>query len=480
MTEVAPQEDPRIIQGGMGVWVSNHRLARAVAQTGELGVVSGTALDSVYVRLLQDGDRGALLAIEKFPDQEISASIIGRYYNPGGRESKPYRLAPKWLIEPGTERGKRDLRDLQRLAVATTFAEVSRAKLSHGGPIGINVMRKVGLPIPSTIYGAMLAGVDYVTAGAGSPEEIPKLLDDLVRHHEGKLGVKVLRAKSKKEHYTRFDPVSIGGIDTSSPLRRPKLLAIVASVDLARKLANNPATRPDGFIIEGPSAGGHSAPPRGAWRPQTQPKYDGRDEVDLEAIAGLGLPFWLAGSYGSPEGLTRALDAGAQGIQAGTIFALTKESGLADDIKQEVLGKIAAGTIEPVSDGSASPTAFPFKVSDIEGTVSEAEIIDARVRRCDLGYLRQPTDNGGKIDYLCPAEPETTYARKGGRHEQTVGRLCLCNALMAAAGLPQTRRDGYVEPAIFTGGADVEAVRMLAPNGEPYSARDAVNFIRGS
>ena len=49
----------KLIQGGMGVYVSNWRLAKAVAQ-GKPGVtagtVSGTGLDVVYVRLLQLGD----------------------------------------------------------------------------------------------------------------------------------------------------------------------------------------------------------------------------------------------------------------------------------------------------------------------------------------------------------------------------------------------------------------------------------------
>ena len=51
----------KLIQGGMGVYVSNWRLARAVAmeQPGTTaGTVSGTALDIVYVRLLQLGDPG--------------------------------------------------------------------------------------------------------------------------------------------------------------------------------------------------------------------------------------------------------------------------------------------------------------------------------------------------------------------------------------------------------------------------------------
>lgn len=36
---------PTIIQGGIGAAVSNWRLAKAVSRLGQLGVVSGTALD---------------------------------------------------------------------------------------------------------------------------------------------------------------------------------------------------------------------------------------------------------------------------------------------------------------------------------------------------------------------------------------------------------------------------------------------------
>ncbi|MDG4862734.1 hypothetical protein P8605_31820, partial [Streptomyces sp. T-3] len=49
---------PQVIQGGMGVGVSGWQLARAVSRTGQLGVVSGTALDAVLARRLQLGDPG--------------------------------------------------------------------------------------------------------------------------------------------------------------------------------------------------------------------------------------------------------------------------------------------------------------------------------------------------------------------------------------------------------------------------------------
>jgi NAD(P)H-dependent flavin oxidoreductase YrpB (nitropropane dioxygenase family) len=470
---------PEIIQGGMGVHVSGHRLARTVAMAEGLGVVSGTGLDAVYARLLQDGDRGARWGIEQFPDREIADRLIARYFNPGGRGGKPYKNLRKWIINPRTDRQRAGLAELQELAVASAFAEVTRAKHHHDGLVGINVLRKIGLPIPATIYGAMLAGVDVVLTGAGSPAEMPALLDALARHEEGVLSVKVLRAASGAEHATRFAPTELAGMPIGAPLRRPRFLAIVASVDLAAGLAAQPATRPDGFVVEGPSAGGHNAPPRGPWRPQTDPAYGERDSVELSAIAAIGLPFWLAGSYGSPEGLRAARSAGARGIQAGTIFALSHESGLASQLKRQVLRKVADRTLNVVTDGSVSPTGFPFKVHQLEGTLSDPAVRDARKRRCDLGYLRQPVEQDGEVVYICPAEPEPTLKSKGGRPQQAAGRVCLCNALFAAAGLAQTRHDGYVEAPIFTGGADLDAVRGLSPDGDGYSAAAAMSFIGG-
>ena len=46
----------------MGVGVSNWRLAQAVSKLGQLGVVSGTAIDQVLVRRLADGDKGGIHA----------------------------------------------------------------------------------------------------------------------------------------------------------------------------------------------------------------------------------------------------------------------------------------------------------------------------------------------------------------------------------------------------------------------------------
>ncbi|HEX6621883.1 MAG TPA: nitronate monooxygenase [Solirubrobacteraceae bacterium] len=462
----------------MGVHVSGHRLARTVAMAGGLGVVSGTGLDGVYARLLQDGDRGARWGIEQFPDRAMAERVLAKHFRADGRGGKPYGNLHKWVIDPRTDRQRASLADLQELAVTSAFAEVMRAKHHHDGLVGINVLRKIALPIPATIYGAMLAGVDVVLTGAGSPDEMPRLLDALARHDEGLLSVKVMRAGPGAEYATRFAPAQVPGLPTGAPLRRPRFLAIVASVDLAAGLASQPATCPDGFVVEGPTAGGHNAPPRGPWHPQSDPSYGERDSVDLAAIAAIGLPFWLAGSYGSAEGLRGARDAGARGIQAGTVFALSRESGLTTELKRQVLAKVADGTLTVITDGSASPTGFPFKVHQLEGTLSDPAVRDARQRRCDLGYLRQPVLQDGELTYICPAEPEPTLESKGGRAAQATGRVCLCNALFAAAGLAQRRHDGYLEAPIFTGGADLDSLRRLSPDGDGYSAAAAMSLLR--
>jgi nitronate monooxygenase len=68
---------PKIIQGGMGVGVSNWRLAQAVSRLGQLGVVSDTALDQVLVRRLADGDQGGHMhrGLDAFPFPEMARRI---------------------------------------------------------------------------------------------------------------------------------------------------------------------------------------------------------------------------------------------------------------------------------------------------------------------------------------------------------------------------------------------------------------------
>src|ERR1044071_9279010 len=90
-------EWPWIIQGGMGVGVSNWVLANAVCQRGQLGVVSGTCVDSILVRRLQDGDIGGHVrrAMAHFPIPNVAESILGKFFLPEGRPARtPYKALP--------------------------------------------------------------------------------------------------------------------------------------------------------------------------------------------------------------------------------------------------------------------------------------------------------------------------------------------------------------------------------------------------
>ena len=165
--------------------------------------------------------------------------------------------------------------------------------------------------------------------------------------------------------------------------------------------------------------------------------YGERDRVDLAALRELGVPFWLAGGYGTAENLRYALAAGAAGIQVGTAFAFCAESGLRDDYKRALLRKAAAGVADVFTDPLSSPTGFPFKAAQLEGSLSEQETYAARPRICDLGFMREAHwTAGGVIEYRCPAEPEAAYLAKGGRLETTVGKKCLCNASAGQCGIP--------------------------------------------
>ena len=131
------------------------------------------------------------------------------------------------------------------------------------------------------------------------------------------------------------------------------------------------------------------------------------------------------------------------------------------------------------TDPTASPTNFPFKVVQLRDSVAHPVTYAQRTRVCDLGVLRDPYyTEDGKIGYRCAAEPIATHEAKGGKPENTEGRKCLCNALLANIGLPQLRSGGYTEKGLITAGNSLTEVSSLLPaGGIDYSAADVVNKI---
>lgn len=469
---------PRLIQGGMGVGVSGWRLANTVAAMGQLGVVSGTAVAVTEARRLMVGDPTGELreALAAFPVPAVADRVLRRYFSPGGPSAKGSRF--RGIPRPTVESG----RSLEELTVVANFAHVWLARRGHVGPVGINYLEKIQLPTLPSLYGAMLAGVDYVLMGAGMPTRIPSVLDRLAMHAPAALPLSVSGPRGDRACESTFDPADVMGT-TRPQIVRPTFLAIVSSSTLATFLHRSDAGGPDGFVVEQPTAGGHNAPPRGRVRldDDGQPVYGPRDVIDVSAICELGLPFWLAGGYGTPEGLAAAREQGAEGVQVGTAFAFCDESGIDASLRRRTIGAVLAGAANVRTDPKASPTGYPFKVVELEGTTADPEIYRQRPRRCDLGYLRELyRREDGRVGYRCPAEPVADYLAKGGDLAETEGRHCLCNALVANVGLGQTRPDGYAEPALLTAGDGLaDIARFVRPGGYGYSARDVVEHILG-
>lgn len=469
---------PIVIQGGMGISVSDWRLAKTVSQAGQLGVVSGTAINSVLVRRLQDGDLDGSCrrALKALPSQAIAQKILDTYFIEGGKSpQQPYKRPPMFSIEPP--------KALLQLTVAACFVEVWLAREGHNGVVGLNLLEKILLPNLACLYGGLLAGVDYVIMGAGIPREIPGALDLLSENKKASLKVSVVGAT--EDVFTYFDPQEVMEDTNLTPLKRPFFFPIVSSAILAANLKKKSTGRVDGFIVEGPLAGGHNAPPRGPMKlnDKGEPIYGERDEVSLEEMAALELPFWMAGNYATPEKLQEVRAMGAHGIQVGTLFAFSDESGVKKELKEQTLHSIATQTPPEggwiFTDPRSSPTGFPFKAVRIPGTISEESVYLARKRICDLGYLRHAYQKeDGSIGQRCPAEPESDYVKKGGLFEDTVGRKCLCNALLADVGMGQIQAGGHEEASLLTAGDDLNNITRILKNGKlSYSAKDVVMYL---
>jgi nitronate monooxygenase len=456
----------------MGIAVSNWKLAREVSLAGQLGVISGTSLDSVLARRLQDGDPGGHMrrALEAFPFQDTARRILDKYFVSGGT-GRRYMQLPMFTVKDNPE--------LNELTVAANFTEAYLAKEGHSGTVGVNYLGKVQLPTLSSIYGALLAGIDYVIVGAGIPLEIPGVLKKLAGNEEAEIKLNVEDADKSESFFSRFDPKALFG-NKLPALKIPRFLPIVSSNFLATMMANKASGPIDGLIIEGHPAGGHNAPPRGkmTFDDTGEPVYGDRDAVNTDKLKELGLPFWLAGSYGREGGLSDALSSGAAGVQVGSAFALCRESGIFPDLKQRVLDVLKKGDDNIFTDTKASPTGFPFKVLKLKDTVGDPSVFEARKKICNLGYLRTAYKKvDGTLGYRCAAEKPEAYAAKGGNPEDTNGRKCLCNALLATVGLGGRYEDESEEKALVTLGSQMDSIRELIRSKMDFSARDVIDFL---
>lgn len=420
---------PRLIQAGMGVRVSSATLANTTSRLGVLGVVSSVGLRHIVIEEIRQGREDVIAIALTFPLASYVEAIM--QFAPGGKKHK--RSAP--MDDPNPVKG-----DLpKRLSVIAAYVEVMRAKQGHRGKVGINVMWKCALTVLPSIYGAMIGGVDALLCGAGVPMELP----DIVRK---------IRAGEDMDYKPLHGTGTNAGLsiaqDNSSSLfaerEPPKIMPILSNFAFPKRILDIwerefDGARPFAFILENHEAGGHNAPPR------NKVEFGERDDIDtyFDRVYALGTPIYVAGAF--PSGGTRSdllywTSRGAYGIQVGSRFALSDESGMRRDLKDAVIAQNARGEQLLVTDQRLSPTGYPFKYRAIPGTLSDPEIYANRKRICNKGYLLQGhyeelPDGTVRERYVCPAMPEKQYRKLGGREEELNDRICLCNTLLAVVGL---------------------------------------------
>lgn len=281
-----------IIQGGMGVGISLHGLASAVANEGGVGV--------------------------------ISAAMIG-------------------ACEPDV--GKNPLEAHIRALVREIHQ--AREKMTEG-LLGVNIMVALS-NFADMVSTSIREGVDVIFAGAGLPMDLPKYLVD---------GAKT------------------------------KLVPIVSSGRAASLLCKKWVTKfnylPDGFVVEGPKAGGHLG-----FKPEqiNDPAFDLETIVPevIEAVkpfekeAGRSIPVIAAGGIYTGEDIAKFLSMGAAGVQMGTRFVATHECDADEAFKQAYVDAkkedimiikspvglpgraVRTPFLDEVNEGKRRPFACPFK-----------------------------------------------------------------------------------------------------------------------
>lgn len=461
-----------IRQGGMGFGISGWRLARAVSMLGQYGTVSGVALEMLMAEMLRRGDPGEHYrrALSHFPFPQIAEEVLDAFYVKDGIcADTPSRSTPVWNIMPSHL--------LISATICANYATVWLAKEGHDNEVGINYLQKIEMPQIASTLGAMIAGVDFITMGAGIPIGIPELIKNIIEDRTVNYRVQVI-GKNITGHTMSFDPQAFFG-NKLPELKRPEFIPIIASNLLASIFMDKrrlPEGSVQGFVIEEPTAGGHNAPPR---KPvlnelgEHLPIYGEKDVVNYGKIADLGVPFWIGGGYSSPEKLEWAQSVGGAGIQAGSIFALCDESGMRSDIKDEIRRLGFGKKLSVKTDMRISPTGFPFKVAVLDGTISEQAVYDARDRVCDRGVLATLYEKpDGSIGYRCPSEPVERFIAKGGDEKDTVGRGCICNGLIATAGLCDKEM-----PVVTLGDDDSYLRRLMKNENSSYTAEDAIAYL---
>ncbi len=321
-----------IIQGGMGIGLSNYTLAGAVAREGGLGVLSSAGLDRI---------------------------LSARH----GKKMKAREAAAQ------------DVRDAKALGL--------------GGPIGMNIMVAVINQYEDSVLGSMDGGVDAIISGAGLPMALPEIA----------------------KNHPRAEEVALVPIVSSG-----------RATEVIFKRWSRSGRLPDALVVEGPLAGGHIAwrDPAEALEPKNQLEVLLAEVFEVTKKWNHPIPVIAAGGVYTHEDIVRMIDMGCAGVQMGTRFLATEESGANENYKK-ILVECTEDDIELASK-PGSPCGMLFRVLKQSPFYQQA-LTRERAPKCDKGYLL----NKGN----CPSKYE---------NEKT---FCICNGLLSSINMNPTEKELY-------------------------------------
>lgn len=505
----------RIRVGAMGLGITDDFLARSVELAGGRGVTSLEGVDHILARSLQDGDpTGSIMRVidefeRRFQAHEL-ADYARSFYIEGGKTTPGYRKLPMFGNNPS--------KGIEGLSVLGGYWIVRTAKVGRflQGPevkIAANKLEEVQTPIPSVVFGGMLAGLDEIEISAGLPFQIRGMVNALCGLESVKYKLDVHSGSSESRdsrnagHFVRFNPRRhIGRLD--GELKPPKITG-VASSNVAIRFLTDQTRHPnaiDQLKVEFPEeTGGHSTKPRDiVYNKAGEYQYGPKDKIDLKLARKLtdanGIQLTVAGGYSTPEDVKYVIEEiGADSVTVATIFQYCRESGLPRRKKDAIIAAALSDNIRIFNDPRISPTGYAFRVvSKVPGILSigDPEVYEEWNRtdpndidsnniprdlhkECTMGRLRERFIRNGRLAWRCKSEPVRDFVRKGGKEEATHGAGCACEMLMEPIDLGQIHDDGYVIPGLYSAGAKIGFLgdSRLMRGRTSYSARDTIQYL---
>ena len=252
------------------------------------------------------------------------------------------------------------------------------------GGVFLNVMEKLTMGNPrgtlqTRLTAALDAGIDGITLSAGLHLGSLELIKDHPRFREVMLGIIVSSARALKLFLHRA--ARVGRL-------------------------------PDYIIVEGPLAGGHLGFPYN-WQDYDLATIVAEVQRLLEADD-LRIPVIPAGGIFTGSDAVAFLQHGAAAVQVATRFAVTRESGLPDAVKQTFF----AAQPEDVEVNMTSPTGYPMRMLKASPAIGSTI-----APQCDAyGYA---LDRQGNCAYKTAYEQQTLT--DGDPHD---AKVCLCAMML--------------------------------------------------